>query len=98
MANAADEHHGGPPLESFTKGNPPGWRPGEVKYPFRRYEQLLRLWWRVTDLPDTAKGPSMAGRLRGTGFQLAMALSHPRCRGPTSLVVQVKGEELLAEP
>ena len=40
----------------------------------------------------------MAGRLRGTAFQLLMALSHPRCRGPTSLVVQVKGEELLAEP
>ena len=40
----------------------------------------------------------MSGRLRGTAFQLAMALSRERQRGPTSLVTVVVGEELLAEP
>ena len=33
-ATADNEHSGGPLLESFSKNNPPGWRPGDAKYPF----------------------------------------------------------------
>eukprot|EP00959_Pyramimonas_sp_CCMP1952_P168851 3527608-Pyramimonas_sp.AAC.1 len=55
---------GGIPLDTFNKNTPPGWRPGNGKYPLRRYIQLLRLWWRQTELAEYAAGPAMAGRLR----------------------------------
>ena len=64
---------GGLPLESFNRPTPLGWRAGDKRYPLRRYTQLLRLWWRITDLPEVAAGPAMAGRLRGSAFQLAVA-------------------------
>ena len=66
------------PLEVFTRSTPPGWRPGDARYPLRRYLQLLRLWWHVTDVPEKAAGPAMAARLRGTAFQMAMRITTQR--------------------
>ena len=96
MAESSNEH-GGMPLETFTKSTPPGWRPGDGRYPFRRYEQLVGLWLRMTDLSESARGPAMTGRLRGTAFQIAMAMTIPRCRGPTSQIEHPIGADLLGQ-
>ena len=66
------------PLEASNRNTPPGWRPGDQRYPLRRYFQLLRLWWHMTDIPETAAGPAMASRLRGSAFQLALRLQTQR--------------------
>ena len=98
-----EERHGGwreetgNPLDTFTKSMPPGWRPNVAKYPLRRYSQLLKLWWRQTDLPETAAGPAMAGRLRGTAFQLAMALRGDRLDVVQGVVRMMVGDELLSQ-
>ena len=65
---------GGLPLESFTRGVPPGWRPYLAHYPYRRWLERLRLWFRQTDLDATQQGPSVAARLTGRPFNIAMAL------------------------
>ena len=78
MASPTEPAHGSLPLEAFTKSTPPGWRPGVATYPIRRFVQLLRLWWRLTDLPEESAGVAMAGRLRGTAFQFAISLSITR--------------------
>ena len=97
MAESSNDGHGGMPLETFTKSTPPGWRPGDQKYPFRRYEQLIGLWLRMTDLSESARGPAMTGRLRGTAFQMAMAMTVTRCQGPTSLLSKPIGADLLGQ-
>ena len=44
MATTLDEtREGGLPLNQFTKNCPPGWRPGQPKYPIQLYIQLDRL-------------------------------------------------------
>ena len=66
--------HGGLPLESFNRSVPPGWRPYQPHYPYRRYLERLRLWYRQTDLGVGQLGPAVAARLQGRPFNLAMAL------------------------
>ena len=51
----------------------------------------------MTDLVEGARGPAMAGRLRGTAFQITMAMTIPRCRGPTSLIEHPIGVDLLGQ-
>ena len=66
------------PLDVFSRGVPPGWQPGLRKYPMRRYQQLLRLWWMQSDVPEHQAGAAIVGRLRGAAFQYAMRLSQDR--------------------
>ena len=102
MANhgdAAGQHadsEGGMPLDAFNRGCPPGWRPGIQTYPFRRYMQLVRLWWRQTDVQEHQVGPIMVGRLRGAAFQLAMSLRQLCYDADQQIVREHTEEELLA--
>ena len=89
---------GGLPLDEFTKSTPPGWRPGVNKYPFRKYQQKLRLWWRQTDVSESQAGPSIAGRLQGSAFQIANRLRASRIDLDTMLRRGFVGDELLAQP
>lgn len=94
---AAESSHG-LSLETFSRSTPPGWKPNMSRYPLRRYLQLLRLWWRTTDVPEHASGPAIAGRLRGTAFQLALSLSADRYDPDTGQVRHMVGDDLLAQP
>ena len=87
----------GLPLNQFTQKTPPGWRPGVPRYPLRLYEQLLKLWWRQTDVSEAQSGPLMAGRLRGTAFQLALKITQDRFDPDTGQIRQFTGDELLAQ-
>ena len=40
-------------------------------YPLKRYLDLLRLWYRLTDFDNNQVGPAVAGRLVGRPFTLA---------------------------
>ena len=71
---APNTHVGGVPLEEFRKDVPPGWRPGLESYPLKTYFQKLRLWYRITDLPDECVGPLVAGRLGGGAQKIALEL------------------------
>ena len=62
----------GIPLQNYSERTPPGWTPYDVHYPFRKYIQLLRLWFRVTTATEESLGPLMAGRLKGAAFQIAL--------------------------
>ena len=64
---------GGLPLESFNRSVPPGWKPYQQHYPYRRWLERLRLWYRQTDLDATQSGPAVASRLTGRPFNIAMA-------------------------
>eukprot|EP00959_Pyramimonas_sp_CCMP1952_P329605 6900837-Pyramimonas_sp.AAC.1 len=91
---AQDTHtESGLALDTFTKSVPPGWRVGLPKYPLRRYTQLLRLWWRQTDISESATGPAMAGRLKGAAFQIANNLKEQRLDLSTGLVREMIGDE-----
>ena len=89
---------GGLPLDVFTRQTPPGWRPGLPKYPLRRYTQLMKLWWRQTDMPEPSVGPAMTGRLRGAAFQLAFSLRANRLDTTTGTRREMVGDELLSQP
>ena len=62
-------------------------------YPFRRYMERLRLWYRQTELDVDAIGPAVAARLQGRPFNLAMSLSFQSRDGR-----QLRGDEALAFP
>ena len=94
----ASSNDAGMPLDQFSKTTPPGWRPGVAKYPLRRYQQLMSLWWRQTDMPETSVGPAMAGRLRSSAFQFAMALRADRLDVNTGTRREMIGDELLFQP
>ena len=100
MAGEQRSTESGLPLDSFTKSVPPGWKPNQPRYPYRRYRQLLGLWWAQTDATETSAGPIIAGRLQGTAFQFAMSLSQTRVdmtdpmQGITRLMT---GDELLSQ-
>ena len=66
--------HGGLPFESFNRSVPPGWRPHQAHYPFKRWLERLRLWYRQTDMPLASLGPAVVTRLQGRPFNIAMAL------------------------
>ena len=70
---------------------PPGWRPHLAHYPFRRFLERVRLWYRQTDLDATQLGPALAARLQGRPFILAMALQLTTQAG-----VVIRGDEALA--
>ena len=89
---------GGLPLDEFTKSTPPGWRPGLAKYPYRKYLQKLKLWWRQTDLSESQCGPAIAGRLQGGPFQIANRLRQTRVDLITLVSRDFLGDELLAQP
>ena len=69
------EYSGGLQLDQYNKSTPPGWRPGLYHYPYRRFIERLRLWYRITDLNAEQVGPAVAGRLQGRPFNLAMSLT-----------------------
>ena len=60
-------------------------------YPFRRYMERLRLWYRQTELDVEAIGPAVAARLQGRPFNLAMSLAFQDRTGR-----QLRGDEALA--
>jgi hypothetical protein len=70
----------GLPLESYTKTTPPGWQTGHVHYPFIRYLERLRLWYRLTDvLPEQVIGKNWRTDLRTmVSIRIMMSAStHP---------------------
>ena len=69
------EYTGGLQLDQYNKGTPPGWRPGLSHYPYRRFMERLKLWYRIPDVDVSQVGPAVAGRLQGRPFNLAMSLS-----------------------
>ena len=79
------------PLEVYNKSTPPGWRPGDAKYPLRRYQQLLDLWSRFTDLSPEKRGPAMASRLKGSAFELAIRLRTTRYLPPDGRAQELEG-------
>ena len=103
MANQQGHGHeghdreGGLTLQTFTRSTPPGRRPGQLSYPLRKYKQLIALWWRQTDFQEHQFGPVIAGRLRGTAFQLAMSLTALRFYPHTQTYLQLTGDELLSQ-
>ena len=86
------------PLDTFTRGTPPGWMANIVRYPFRRYMQLLRLWHLQTDLLEERIGPAICGRLKGTAFQFAMNMRANRLNVNTGEVVEMQAPELFTVP
>ena len=74
----ADNDHGRMSLEEYTKTVPPGWKPGDQRYPFKLYLTKLRLWWRFADVEERAVGPLIASRLRGAAFDIASTLKVER--------------------
>ena len=60
-------------------------------YPFRRYMERLRLWYRQTELDVGTIGPAVAARLQGRPFNLAMSLAFQNRDG-----AQLRGDEALA--
>ena len=81
------------PLEAYSKGTPPGWKPGLYRYQFRRHMERMRLWYRLTDLNVDQIGPAIAGRLQGKPFTLAM-----RTQVRTQDGRLITGDEGLAYP
>ena len=77
----ADTGAQGLPLDQYTKTCPPGWRLGMAKYPLKRYIDLLRLWYRLTDFNNEQVGPAAAGRLSGRPFSLATEMTLQRQNG-----------------
>ena len=68
-------------MDEFTKACPPGWAPGLEWYPLKLYFEKLKLWWRITDLPEEQVGPVIAGRLRKGAQTLALKLRMPKAHG-----------------
>ena len=89
----ADTGSSGLPLDQYTKTCPPGWRLGLYQYPLKRYLDLLKLWYRLTDYEPSQQGPAVAGRLQGRPFTLATELRLTKQDG-TILV----GDAALAHP
>ena len=83
--------HTGLPLDAYNRTTPPGWRPSLTHYPFRRYLDRLRLWYRMTDLEVVQIGPAVAGRLQGRPYNMALSL-----RFATRAGVVIVGDEALA--
>ena len=74
---AATSSTSGIPLDEYRKDVPPGWQPGDPKYPLKSFLERVKMWYRLYDGPDEAVGPLLAGRLRGRAQQIAMNLRLP---------------------
>ena len=83
----------GLPLDQYTKACPPGWRLGLAHYPLKRFLDLLRLWYRLTDFDNTQVGPAVAGRLQGRPFTLATEMTIRKQDG-----TELTGDAALAHP
>ena len=70
MSGGLGDGPGGLPLDQYTKTCPPGWRLGVRNYPIKRYIDLLKLWYHLTDFTSAQCGPAAAGRLIGRPFAL----------------------------
>ena len=81
------------PLEQFNSTTPPGWKPHLIAYPWRRYLERLRLWYRLTTLLPEQLGPAVASRLQDRPYDLANALRLPLPDGRILV-----GDEALAFP
>ena len=79
------------PLDQYTKTTPPGWKPGNARYPLRSFFQRVRLWYRVTDMHPNQLGPAAAGRLIGRPFIMATTMTIMTHEG-----VQLRGDAALA--
>ena len=92
MANASDAiQSSGLPLDQYTQTTPPGWKPFLTHYPFRRFVERLRLWYRLTNLEIAQIGTAVAGRLQGRPFNIAMSLTVVAHTG-----VRLVGDEALS--
>ena len=81
------------PLTQYTNNVPTGWKAGLPNYPLSRYNQLIQIWYRLTDFTDEQVRPAVAGRLQGRANSLALELRVTRQDG-TVLV----GDSALAFP
>ena len=64
----------GIPLDEYTRQCPPGWRPYVRNYTLNTYEEKLRLWMRMTDIPADCQGSVIVGRLKGSAYRIAMKI------------------------
>ena len=88
------------PMHHYTKGCPPGWRPGVQGYPLKRYLDLLKIWYRLTDFNDSQVGPAAAGRFEGRALTLANELKIQKQDGSTLVgdaAVSFEGEPASAQ-
>ena len=85
-------------LDTFSKSSPPAWAPNIVRFPLRRYIQLLKLWWMQTDLSTERIGAAIAGRLKGAALQFAMQLTWSRLDRATLTQVVHVAPKLFALP
>ena len=76
MATASTSSSG-IPLDEYRKDVPPGWEPGNPRYPLKQFLERVKMWYRLYDGPDENVGPLLAGRLRGRAQQIAMTLRLP---------------------
>ena len=74
MTDIGTSGSGGLALDQYSATLPPGWRPGLTHFPFRRYLERMRLWYRMNTLHPSQLGPAVAGRLQGKPFNMAMRL------------------------
>ena len=81
------------PLSQYIKNVPPGWKAGLPNYPLSRYNQLIQIWYRLTDFSDDQVGPAVAGRLQGRANSLALELRITRQDGTV-----LAGDSALAFP
>jgi len=42
----------GIPLDEYRKDVPPGWEPGNPRYPLKQYLERIKMWYRLYDGPD----------------------------------------------
>ena len=68
------EEYSSLPLSQYTTNVPPGWKAGLPNYPLSRYNQLIQIWYRLTDFSDDQVGPAVAGRLQGRADSRALEL------------------------
>jgi len=66
---------------------------GLAHYPLKRFLDLLRLWYRLTDFDNTQVGPAVAGRLQGRPFTLVTEMTIRKQDG-----TELTGDAALAHP
>jgi len=84
---------GGIPLDEYTRTCPPGWQPGLDTYPFRLYQEKMKMWWLVQEYEDHVIGNIIAGRLKKGALRVAMLLRLTTLDGRVFI-----GSEALAQP
>ena len=47
-------------LDEYRKDVPPGWQPGDPKYPVKSFLERVKMWYHLYDAPDVAVGPLLA--------------------------------------